>query len=554
MDNHKSHVDATIYVDANSQATLNPNDVTQSASGGCGSTVTVSVSSNQFDCTHIGQNNQVTVTATDANGGTLTCTANVTVLDTIAPNAIVENITVQLDANGNATVYANDIDNNSTDNCAIVTKSVTPNTFDCSNIGANQVTFTVTDASGNASSTTATVTVEDNINPTITCNMMTLYLNQSGTVTATQNDLIFSMNDNCGIDSVDLGQTVFTCADAGVNMVPITIYDAAGNSATCNAKITIKEGFPPTVITKDATVYLDANGQATVSVADVDNGSSDNCGITSLTVNPNTFDCSHIGTNQVTVTATDGSGNSAMGMATVTVLDTTAPTAICQNITVALDANGNATITAADINNGSTDNGAIVSMTASPTTFACADAGANTVTLTVTDQSGNVSTCTATVTVTGGGQPQVTCQDATVYLDANGQVSVSQNDVVSSVTGGCGSTTTVTISPSTFDCSHVGTNQVTITVTDANGNTSTCNSTVTVKDNTNPTAICQDATVYLDANGNATISTADINNGSSDNCGIGSMSLSQTSFDCTHIGQNTVTVTVRLVKCVPVYV
>jgi hypothetical protein len=42
-------------------------------------------------------------------------------------------------------------------------------------------------------------------------------------------------------------------------------------------------------------------------------------------------------------------------------------------------------------------------------------------------------------------------------------------------------------------------------VTDANGNTSTCDATVTVEDNIAPTAICQDITVQLDATGNVTI-------------------------------------------------
>ena len=43
--------------------------------------------------------------------------------------------------------------------------------------------------------------------------------------------------------------------------------------------------------------------------------------------------------------------------------------------------------------------------------------------------------------------------------------------------------------------------------------------TVTVEDNVNPTAICQDITVQLDASGNATIAEDAVNNGSSDACG-----------------------------------
>jgi hypothetical protein len=60
---------------------------------------------------------------------------------------------------------------------------------------------------------------------------------------------------------------------------------------------------------------------------------------------------------------------------------------------------------------------------------------------------------------------------------------------------------------------------VTLTVTDANGNTSTCDATVTIEDNIAPTAICQNITVQLDATGTVTITSAQIDNGSSDNCG-----------------------------------
>jgi hypothetical protein len=51
----------------------------------------------------------------------------------------------------------------------------------------------------------------------------------------------------------------------------------------------------------------------------------------------------------------------------------------------------------------------------------------------------------------------------------------------------------------------VGAQTVTLTVTDANGNTSTCDATVTIEDNIAPTAICQNITVQLDATGNVTI-------------------------------------------------
>ena len=84
---------------------------------------------------------------------------------------------------------------------------------------------------------------------------------------------------------------------------------------------------------------------------------------------------------------------------TLTILDTVNPVAVCTDINVYLDSTGNVSILATDINNGSSDNCNIASMTVTPNSFDCADVGANTVTLTVTDDANNTNTCTAVVTV-----------------------------------------------------------------------------------------------------------------------------------------------------------
>ncbi|MGY5356128.1 GEVED domain-containing protein [Wenyingzhuangia sp. IMCC45467] len=81
------------------------------------------------------------------------------------------------------------------------------------------------------------------------------------------------------------------------------------------------------------------------------------------------------------------------------------PVANCVgSLDVELDVAGNATITPAQINNGSTDvyddaNGLTLSYSLNKTTFNCNDLGANEVTLTVTDSDGLTDTCTAIVNV-----------------------------------------------------------------------------------------------------------------------------------------------------------
>src|SRR5690606_14685015 len=108
-----------------------------------------------------------------------------------------------------------------------------------------------------------------------------------------------------------------------------------------------------------------------------------------------------VGTTTVDVIADDGNGLTSTCSFNVVVQDNEAPTAICQTVpvTITLDATGNASIVASDIDNGSYDNCSTITLTASQTTFTCANVGTNNVTLTVTDAAGNVTTCNAVVTV-----------------------------------------------------------------------------------------------------------------------------------------------------------
>ena len=112
------------------------------------------------------------------------------------------------------------------------------------------------------------------------------------------------------------------------------------------------------------------------------------------------------------------------------------------------------------------------------------------------------------------------CQDVTLQLDGSGNGTLTTGDVDNGSSDNCDLTPTLTLSQTAFDCSHVGTNTVTLTVEDDNSNTATCTATITVEDTVDPTALCQDATLQLDGSGNGTLTTGDVDNGSSDNCDL----------------------------------
>ena len=60
------------------------------------------------------------------------------------------------------------------------------------------------------------------------------------------------------------------------------------------------------------------------------------------------------------------------------------------------------------------------------------------------------------------------------------------------------------------DCSDLGESQIEVTATDAAGNTATCTATINVLDETAPILVCQDITLPLDENGMATIEPEDL--------------------------------------------
>ena len=102
---------------------------------------------------------EVTLTATDVSGTTVECTFNVHFVDQTKPTVNSNNLTIQLDSNGAASITAAQVNNNSTDSCGIASYELDKSTFDCSEIGENTVTLTVTDINGNFNTATASVTV-----------------------------------------------------------------------------------------------------------------------------------------------------------------------------------------------------------------------------------------------------------------------------------------------------------------------------------------------------------------------------------------------------------
>jgi hypothetical protein len=206
------------------------------------------------------------------------------------------------------------------------------NTKTATNLPAGAYTVTATDVNGCSITLSAQITSPQQLVLSVANQTNVLCVSgQTGAVTlgvsgGTSPYNYTWSNGGTGVSVSGLGAGTYNC----------TVSDAKGCSKTQSVQITATDQNPPQLVLKNAAVALNANGIATVSAVMFDNGTTDECTISSWTVNPTTFDCEQAGTRTVTLTATDQNGNTATGTATVVVTDGIAPTLTCpQNISVA---------------------------------------------------------------------------------------------------------------------------------------------------------------------------------------------------------------------------
>lgn len=431
-----------------------------------------------------------TFIATDGCGNTSTCTQTIFVDDSTAP-AITCPANVTIQCNGDTTPGSTGTAT-ATDNCdasPLVTFSDVTMGGGCPQGFVITRTWVATDDCGNASTCIQTITGNDSAAPLISCPAnVTIQCTAS---TAPANTGSATATDICDATPA-ITFTDATVGGACPQEYTITrtwaATDDCGNVGTCNQTIIVDDSTAPVCVANNITVSLNGGGTITITGSQVDGGSTDNCGPVTLSVSPNTFDCDNLGDNLVVLTVTDCPGNTSTCTAIVTVNDDAGLEANCQNITIFLDANGNATVVPIDVDNGSGGgcNGGNLEYDLSQTDFNCSDLGPNLVILTVTDQNGATATCSAVITVVDAMPPTITCPaNVTVACETiTNPDNTGQFGDATAIDNCPGVTINETHVINLNDC-NVGTIVRTFVATDASGNASTCVQTVTVT-NTNP--------------------------------------------------------------------
>lgn len=355
----------------------------------------------------------------------------------------------------------------------------------------------------------------------------------------------------------------------GTTVVTWTATDYAGNTSTCSSNVVVADNEKPAANCKNLTVYLDANGSASISGTDIDNGSTDNCGVQSVSVSPNSFGCMNefsIVTNNSwklsTFTESSGmnSGAHYWDGADSLPLDSTYTVVPTEEQYATTLVPGTKGLAAKDgvryyrqTFNLSSLSGVEATFLASVDNSVQVYINKKAVALESDDNQSNFNDGkflrlvikSSGSNINGGTGYQ--SFDSYSTANASDIFVVGENEIVLAVANWDNTQNSYqdhgTISfRANITAAGGGTNAVTLTVTDIHGNAATCNATVTVLDTIKPVVTCAAKSITL-SEGVASLESSDILNTATDNCLVVSYAVSKADFDCSNIGKNTVTLT-----------
>jgi gliding motility-associated-like protein len=344
-------------------------------------------------------------------------------------------------------------------------------------------TYSVTDACANTITVTQTITIHDVTNPVLAAAPTNVTVECVGDVPAMVN---LTWTDNCdGTGSVAGTDGALVGGSCGGTITRTWTYtDACGNSATTTQTITVDDNTAPVLAAapSDITVQCIGDVPAMVNVTWTDNcdGTGSVAGTDGALVGGS---CG--GTITRTWTYTDACGNTASASQTITVNDNVAPVLAAAPANVTVECIGDVP---AMTNLSWTDNcdgaGSVAGTDGSLVGGSCG--GSITRTWTYTDACGNNATATQTITVDDNTLPVLAAAPANVTVECLADVPAMTNLTWTDNCDGTGSVAGTDGALVGGSCG--GTITRTWTYTDACGNNATTTQTITVDDNTLPTA------------------------------------------------------------------
>jgi probable HAF family extracellular repeat protein len=374
-------------------------------------------------------------------------------------------------------------------------------------LGTNVVTLKVTDPGGAVGQTNVVVRVVDTTPPTGTCpgpvsassgtdcqapapNLVPLVV-ASDTCTPT-NALIITQDPAPG-----------TPLGLGSHTIMLTVTDGSSNQAACGVQFTVNDTTPPNIISSPGpvTVSVDTNCQAVVPNVVSGVVASDNCTPANqlvVTQNPAAGTPIGLGHSTIVLSVSDLSHNTSTTNVDLNVVDRTPPNILGTPgpLTVSVGDNCQAAVPNVLANVLVTDNctpAEQLVLTQNPAPGTLVGTGSYTIVVTVADASGNNSTASVALSVVDMTPPTILGVPGPLTVCARTNCQGTVPNLLTNVlaTDNCTPMEQLLVSqdPAAGTLLPIGSYVITVTVTDAAGNSSSAAVPLTIADMT-PPVIC----------------------------------------------------------------
>ncbi|MFN8074286.1 MAG: HYR domain-containing protein [Kineosporiaceae bacterium] len=435
----------------------------------------------------------VTCSSTDSKGNSSTGSFTVTVVDTLAPQLTLADVTAEATGPTGALVSFPATAADVVDGALPVT--CTPASGTRFALGTTTVACAATDSRGNKATGTLAVRVLDRTKPSLVLTSRTVEATGPwggpAEITATATDLV----DGALAVSCERSSGVFAI---GTTPVPCTATDAAGNTATGVLTITVTDTTAPALTLQSTSA--EATGPDGASVAYAASANDVVSGAVDVHCVPPSGSVFALGATTVACSASDAVPNTATGELNVTVTDTTPPVLSLTDVTAEATSGAGAdvelTTSALDLVDGARPVGCDRT---SGSTFAPGD---TVVTCTSTDRHGNTARGSFTVHVLDRTAPTLAVADTTAEAAGPAGAKVTYTASARDAVSGDVAPVCVPASGATF---ALGDTTVTCTATDKARNAASASFTVTVGDTTAPAFTGQDVDAEATSAAGATV-------------------------------------------------
>lgn len=363
------------------------------------------------------------------------------------------------------------------------------------------ISLQAVDAAGNSSSCSFQVTLQDTLAPVfIDCKDSTFVLNQNCEFTLPNMIPLVGINENCGTYT----SVQFPIAGTVINtptttQVVLNVQDSYGNTNNCVMQITTIDTTSPNIVSCPASATVSTGASScdyTVPNYTPDVFAVDNCS-SILTISQSISAGSILtggSVNNIEITVSDASGNTSTCDFDITVVDLVAPQMICpSNPTAPVNQNCDYIIPSYDTIVSITDNCGFPSNYSQTPVAGTVISGIGTqqsISLFVEDDNNNSTSCSFTITLVDTTAPVISCPGAqSVTIDGNCQYQIPNLESITVFSDFCDANPTFSQSPIAGTL-VTGIVQVTISVSDASGNTATCIVQTQPDDNEAPTISC----------------------------------------------------------------